>query len=139
MTRLALALAVLATLAPIAGADALTFAPSEVIAAPSGLMTNVAWAPGEEVADSYRVYGLIEGQNPTLLLDTINTAAPVTFVALVPGGFPDYAVSGVLSGHESTLIRAHGPPCDVVIQTTPYPTLSTDCLRGEPFSYRRPA
>lgn len=137
MTRIVLVSAVLAILAPVAGADALAFAPSEVVATPSGLVAIVAWAPGNTVADSYRVYGLIPGQDPTLLLDTAATAAPVTFAALVSGDFSAYAVSGVLAGQESPMVEASGPPC-IFIETTPHPNVSLHCLRGELFNYRRP-
>lgn len=138
MSRLALALALLAALLPTAGADTFSFAPSEAVASASGPLAVLAWTPGDIVADSYRIYGLIPDHEPFLLLDTATTVAPVTFAASVPGGFSAYAVSGVLDGQESVLVYAISSPCDIFIETDPPNVVLRNCLPGEIISFRRP-
>lgn len=137
MSRLALALAFLAVLLPAAGADTFSYAPSEAVASASGPMAILAWTPGEVVADSYRIYGLSPGQSPLLLLDTATTVSPVTFAASVPGGFSEYAVSGVIGGQESGLVYAISPTCRLVISWNPPQVTTRDCVR-EMVSFRRP-
>lgn len=137
MSRLAFAFAFLAILLPAAGADTFSFAPSDAVASGSGPMAVLAWTPGEVAADSYRVYGLSPSQAPLLLLDTATTVSPITFAASVPGGFSEYAVSGVLGGQESGLVYAISPTCRLVISWDPPQVATRDCVR-EMVSFRRP-
>jgi hypothetical protein len=81
---------------------------------------SVEWAPGPEVADAYRVYG-VDGGLLTVLLDTAGTSAPVSFAAVVPAGFDTYAVSGVRGDVESAPVFAWDGPGEgcIYIQRQP--------------------
>lgn len=93
-------------LAPIADADAGNYAPSIVTAAAaSGLGVVVSWLPGEQVAETYNVYGIAPNAAP-VQLGTFTPTDPegvVSSVAVAPG-FALYAVSGVVAGVESAMI-----------------------------------
>lgn len=65
----------------------------------------VEWRPGEEIAHSYRVYG-ISGSNRTILFDSSQSPAPEVFFATVEAGYAAYAVSGMKGGVESNAVLA---------------------------------
>lgn len=67
----------------------------------------VAWLPGEEIADSYRVYALTS-TGPELLDEVfLDEEAGEAFLAVeVPPGYEGYAVTGIKDAVESPLVDA---------------------------------
>lgn len=113
---LALALLVVALLGPahVVGA-AEPFAPiaASAMHAPDAQII-VGWLPGEDPADSYRVYGLAPDGAATLIADQI-TGLSVT----VPEGFAGYAVTALRLGMESQQVKALETECRIVISYNP--------------------
>ena len=94
----------LALLASIASA-ADSYAPTYVVfARTSAQGATVAWLPGDELADSYRVYGIDEtGTRHSLAVVNVATLANGSASLDVDGGYVTYAVAGVLGGIESPM------------------------------------
>lgn len=111
-----LALALLPALAAPVRAGAEAYAPLAVVAQAAWDLAAVAWAPGTEAADHYRVYGL-DGASLVFL----NATSGLT--TMVEGGFGAYAVSGVKTGVESQAVTA----CVEVDPTRPAVVLSSPC------------
>lgn len=121
-----LVLLVLALLAPSASSESSgAYAPRHVSVLawdPSG--SAVSWIPGEEAADSFRVYGFTSGGTRELLLDTAETPTPLAPFAVVQGGYLAYGVSGVAGGAETRVVLAG--PC-YYVQTNPPGIGEGDC------------
>lgn len=135
-----LALLALAFLPMVAGEGAAPYAPLGVAAEAVGsTAAAVEWTPGVEPADSYRVYGYV-GSTPFLLLDTSHLPTPLVLAAIVPGGYEDYAVSGVRAGHESARIVALGgvvEPC-IYVHFHPPGVTPEDCKTKADIALIRP-
>lgn len=94
----------LALLPLAAGSTGEPFAPAAAAVSPAADdQARIVWIPGETHADVYRIYGV--DATPTLLLEVPGSAG-FELMALVPGPYAGYAVSGVKDGVESGLVQA---------------------------------
>lgn len=141
MPRPILALLAAALLVPLVTGEAPTpYAPSSVkVQAVEPTSAVVEWVPGPEMAESYRVYG-VEGATLTLLMDTSEGLGPLSLAVVVPAAFSAYAVSGVVSGIESTRVFAEpGLGCIYVQTDPPPPRIHEDgCKLGPALDIRQP-
>lgn len=112
-------LAVLALAFPASASAAEPFAPSAAVAykAPTG-NALVAWIPGEELAESYKVYGL-SGEPVFLGQVNLSQGSEAVSGLLVPGNYASYAVSGVKAGVESEMVLAILAEEDCVVVDPP--------------------
>ena len=133
MKRLAAVLLLVVVLAPqAASAESAAYAPRVVVAAKTNDGALVAWLPGDEMPDSFNVYGL-SASGRKLLENVLPSGQTEALGALVEGDFARYGVTGVKDGVESPLRLAIGsdegaqPGC-VQIILTPEPDVAIYCV-----------
>ena len=95
---------VLAVLPNVVTAAATPWAPTAAESFSTEAGTLVTWAPGTELADSYRVYG-VTSSGATLLSTTPSLSA------IVAPGYESYVVTGVKDGVESSGTTVMWPFC----------------------------
>jgi hypothetical protein len=124
MLRLFLGTIVLMTLLPLAASTTDEIAPTRVIESGNEALGIVlAWLPGTQPADAYRVYGLIDGQPPTLLGEVPGSEYESVWSAGVASGFDAYGVSGVRGEVESIIQKALQTDVDELL---PQPCVDLD-------------
>lgn len=115
-------IALLLVLGPVVASEAApAFTPSAALAVRDGASTvRVAWMPGDEMPDAYRVFGL--GASGWQLLEERSASeGRGSLTAEVPGDLTRYGVAGVRDGTQSPIVGsvvATPTPC-VWITTSP--------------------
>ena len=133
------ALALLLALGPATADESASFAPSASIALESDAgRVVVAWEPGEELADSYRVFGLDDGGKVFLAEWTPTSDGALNIT--VPSGFSEYGVAGVKNDVQSEIVKSHvvnlgDRPCVTVVLDVP-PRYYIWCVFGLPLPAR---